>query len=76
VHAIELGHDDEGQGTPLAHPRAMPTATTNPSSHQASQDAPAATTERRDELARAERKQGQPPPCDDADDTYDLACTD
>jgi hypothetical protein len=63
------------QGTQLAPPRAMTTATTLDSKKKASNDAThsAATP---GELSRTDAKSEKQDPPDAAGDTYDLACTD
>jgi hypothetical protein len=77
VHAIEQGWPATPEGTALAHPADMPSATTSPSKTNAPNDAPPTTVATREEPAGASPKPHEAEPRETADNPYDnLACTD
>jgi hypothetical protein len=80
VQAIKRQTESQTEGTPLAHPRAMPIATTAPSNEIASNDAPSPRPQvpaaAREKLADTEAKRNETEADDVSDDAYDLACTD
>jgi hypothetical protein len=76
LHAFTHQSNHEGEGTPLAHPRAMSIATNASNTKQVPTDAAATTVVKREELVGAETKQSEAEPEDLANETYTLACTD